>query len=233
MILARAAGHSGESPSTKEPAVPKVRVHNLAMSLDGYVAGPNQSVENPLGIGGEELHEWIFLTRRGRAMIGEDGGDEGPDNDFFARGEENIGAHIMGRNMFGPVRGEWGDEQWRGWWGDNPPYHHQVFVLTHHPRESLEMDGGTTFHFVTDGIDAALERARQAAGTSDIRLGGGAATVRQYMERGLIDELHVAVVPIFLGGGERIFEGTGYLGYEKIERVCSPNVTHVVLGRRA
>jgi dihydrofolate reductase len=205
----------------------------MAMSLDGYVAGPNQDLTNPLGEGGQKLHEWIFKTRRGRAMIGQDGGDEGPDNDFFARGEEKIGAHIMGRNMFGPIRGEWGDEQWMGWWGDNPPYHHQVFVLTHHRRDALEMEGGTTFHFVTDGIDAALERAREAAGDSDIRLGGGASAVRQYMARGLIDELHVAVVPVLLGGGERIFESGSDLRYETVERVCSPDVTHIVLAPRA
>jgi dihydrofolate reductase len=218
---------------TKDIQVPKLRVHNMAMSLDGYVAGPNQDLTNPLGEGGQKLHEWIFKTRRGRAMIGQDGGDEGPDNDFFARGEENIGAHIMGRNMFGPIRGDWGDEQWKGWWGDNPPYHHQVFVLTHHRRDALEMEGGTTFHFVTDGIDAALERAREAAGDSDIRLGGGASAVRQYMARGLIDELHVAVVPVLLGGGERIFESGSDLRYETVERVCSPDVTHIVLAPRA
>src|SRR5581483_1557101 len=175
------------------------------MSLDGYVAGPDQDLDNPLGAGGEQLHEWVFKTRGWRRMTGEEGGDEGPDNDFFDRGFEGIGATIMGRNMFGPVRGEWGDETWKGWWGDDPPYHHDVFVLTHHPRSSVDMDGGTTFHFVTEGTDAALARARETAGDLDIRLGGGASVVRQYMRDGLIDELHVAVVPVFLGAGERIF----------------------------
>ena len=152
----------------------KLRVHNLAMSLDGYVAGPDQSLDNPLGVGGERLHEWVFATRTGRRMIGEDGGDEGVDDDFIARGDEGIGATIMGRNMFGPIRGPWGDDDWTGWWGDDPPYHHPVFVLTHHPRPSITMEGGTTFHFVTDGIEAALERAFDAAGGQDVRLGGGA-----------------------------------------------------------
>ena len=208
----------------------RLRVHNLAMSLDGFVAGPKQDLDNPLGGGGEQLHEWVFETRGGRLMIGQDGGSEGADNDFFARGEDNIGAHVMGRNMFGPVRGSWGDEQWKGWWGDNPPYHHEVFVLTHHPRASLPMDGGTTFHFVTDGPEAALERAREAAGGKDVRLGGGAATVRRYLELGLVDEMHVAVVPVLLGGGERLFDNR-YDGYRVVERVCSPAVTHIVLAR--
>src|SRR5947208_10816080 len=156
--------------------MPKLRVHNFAMSLDGYVAGPDQSVDNPLGVGGESLHEWIFETRTWRRMIGEDGGDTGIDDEFMARGDEGIGATIMGRNMFGPVRGPWPDEQWTGWWGDTPPYHHPVFVLTHHPRPPLTMAGGTTFHFVADPIEAVLARAYDAAGGADVRLGGGVST---------------------------------------------------------
>src|SRR5438132_12996029 len=175
--------HSCETPR-KGDALPRLRVHNLAMSLDGYVAGPNQSVENPLGAGGERLHEWIFETRTGRWMIGAGGGAAGADDDFVAAGEENIGATIMGRNMFGPVRGDWPDDEWKGWWGDDPPYHHPVFVLTHHERGPVEMKGGTTFHFVVDGIEAAIARAREAAAGKDIRLGGGASTVRQYLPAG-------------------------------------------------
>ena len=186
--------------------VPKLRVHNFAISLDGYGAGPDQSEEHPLGVGGDRLHEWAYGTRAFRQAHGMEGGDEGPDDDVVALGEAGIGATIMGRNMFGPVRGPWGDEQWTGWWGDEPPFHHPVFVLTNHARPPLTMQGGTTFHFVTDGIEAALERAVEAAGGQDVRLGGGAATIRQYLAAGLVDELHVAVVPILLGGGERLFD---------------------------
>jgi dihydrofolate reductase len=178
----------------------KLRVHNLAMSLDGFVAGPNQTVEQPLGAGGEALHEWVFQTREWHQMVGEDGGETGVDNDFMVAGFDGIGATIMGRNMFGPVRGDWQDYSWRGWWGDEPPYHHPVFVLTHYVRPPLEMAGGTTFHFVTGGIIEALERAREAAGERDIRLGGGASAVRQYLQAGLVEEMHVAVVPLLLGG---------------------------------
>jgi dihydrofolate reductase len=207
----------------------KLRVHNLAMSVDGYVAGSDQSIDNPLGIDGERLHDWVFKTRAGRRMLGMDGGDEGVDNDFIVRGETGIGAHIMGRNMFGPIRGDWGDTDWRGWWGDNPVYHHAVFVLTHHPHEPIEMEGGTTFFFVTDGIEAALQRAFDAAGGQDVRLGGGASTVQQYLRARLLDDLHVAIVPILLGSGERLFDnlGSGPEGYECVEFVSSPSVTHV------
>jgi dihydrofolate reductase len=211
--------------------VPKLRVHNLSMSLDGYVAGPNQDIDNPLGAGGERLHEWVFDTRSGRRMIGEQGGETGADDDFIARGEDGIGATIMGRNMFGPVRGDWPDDEWKGWWGPNPPYHHPVFVLTHNERAPMKMDGGTTFHFVTAGIEAALAKAREAARDRDIRLGGGASTVRQYLRAGLVDELHVALVPILLRSGERLFDGED-ASYECVERVCSPAVTHVVLSPR-
>jgi dihydrofolate reductase len=210
----------------------KVRVHNLAMSLDGYVAGPNQSLNDPLGVGGTGLHEWVFATRSGRQMMGGlDGGDEGLDDEFVAKGTAGIGATIMGRNMFGPVRGSWGDDAWTGWWGESPPFHHPVFVLTHHERPSISMDGGTTFHFVSDGIEAALERAVDAADGNDIRVGGGAATVQQYLRAGLIDDLHLAIVPILLGNGERLFDHLdgGPDGYKCVEFVSSPAVTHVRL----
>jgi dihydrofolate reductase len=215
--------------------MPKLRVHNLAVSIDGYAAGPDQGVDNPLGVGGQSLHEWVFKTRYGRRMIGEEGGDEGLDERFMAAGDEGIGATIMGRNMFGPIRGSWPDDEWKGWWGDNPPYHHQVFVLTHHPRASIPMEGGTTFHFVTDGIESALGRAFEAADGQDVRLGGGAATIQQYLKAGLIDEMHIAIVPIFLGDGERLFDHLdgGPIGYECVELVSSPSVTHARFIRSA
>jgi dihydrofolate reductase len=213
--------------------MPKLRVHNLAISLDGYAAGPNQSLDNPLGVGGPGLHEWAFATRTGRQMHGMDGGDEGLDDEFVAQGDVGIGATIMGRNMFGPIRGPWGSDQWTGWWGDNPPYHHPVFVLTHHPRPSVTMQGGTTFHFVDDGIEAALERAFNAANGDDVRVGGGAATVQQYLRAGLIDEMHVVIVPILIGSGERLFDhlDDGPDGYECVEFVSSPSVAHVRFSR--
>ncbi len=213
----------------------KLCVRNLAMSVDGYVAGPDQSLDHPLGVGGPRLHEWVFLTRSGRRMFGESGGDEGIDDDFIARGDQGIGATIMGRNMFGPVRGPWRDTAWSGWWGDDPPYHHPVFVLTHHPRPPLTLQGGTTFTFVTDGIEAALERATQAAAGADIRVGGGAATVQQYLKAGLIDELDIAIAPILLGSGERLFEAElGDLdGYQAVEFVASDAVAHVRFERTA
>jgi len=211
----------------------KLRVHNLSMSIDGYAAGPDQSLDNPLGVGGERLHEWFVTTRTFRQMQGTDGGDEGVDNDVAARGDADIGATIMGRNMFGPIRGPWDDHEWTGWWGNNPPYHHPVFVLTHHPRPSVEMQGGTTFHFVDDGIDAALTRAFDAAGGQDVRIGGGASTVQQYLRAGLVDEMHVAIAPTLLGGGERLFDHLdgGPAGYECVELVCSPSAAHVRLAR--
>ena len=213
----------------------KLLVLNFAVSLDGYAAGPDQSVDNPLGVSGTRLHEWVFETRAGREMFGEDGGEEGVDSDFIARGFAGIGATIMGRNMFGPIRGPWEDDSWTGWWGPNPPYHHPVFVLTHHPRPSIPMEGGTTFHFVTDGIEAALERATDAAGDDDIRLGGGVSTVQQYLRAGLIDELHLPIVPVLLGRGERLFDNLdgGPDGYECVELTCSPAVAHVRLARTA
>jgi len=213
--------------------MPKLRVHNFAISLDGYGAGPGQGIENGLGVGGERLHEWMFETRGWKKMIGETGGEEGVDNDFFDRGFEGFGATIMGRNMFGPIRGAWGDEEWRGWWGDNPPYHHPTFVLTHHPRPPVEMEGGTTFHFVDAGIEAALEQAFDAAAGADVRLGGGVSTIQQYLRAGLIDELHVAIAPVLLGAGERLFDDVGEVDslYECAEVTSSPRVAHIRLTR--
>jgi dihydrofolate reductase len=209
----------------------RLRVHNIAMSIDGFMAGPHQTLEDPMGIGGQGLHRWSLATRSFRRMHGMEGGETGIDDDFIAAGDEGIGATIMGRNMFGPVRGSWAnDEEWRGWWGDNPPYHHPVFVLTHHARAPLEMEGGTTFHFVTDGIESALAQAVDAADGADVRLGGGASAIRQYLRAGLVDELHVAVVPILLGGGERVFDSLDGLEggprYECVEWVPSGAVAH-------
>lgn len=208
----------------------KLRTGCFSLSLDGFGAGPDQSPENPLGIGGEALHEWFIPTRTFQRMQGKEG-TTGVDDEFAARAFANTGAWIMGRNMFGPVRGPWPDEEWKGWWGDNPPYHCPVFVLTHHERAPITMEGGTTFHFVTDGIEAALERAIQAAGGKDVLLGGGVATVRQYLRAGLIDEMHLAISPILLGSGEHLFAGidTASLGYRCTEHVPTQNATHVVL----
>lgn len=213
----------------------KLRVHSFAVSIDGYGAGPAQSLEHPLGIGGMALHGWAIATRTfRRTVLGADGGTTGVDDDFIARGFDGIGAWILGRNMFGPVRGPWPDDQWKGWWGDDPPYHTPAFVLTHHPRASIEMAGGTTFHFVTDGIEAALERAREAAGGRDIRLGGGVATIRQYLRAGLVDEMHLAIAPVLLGRGEALLADIDLpgLGYECREHVATPTVQHVVVAKR-
>lgn len=221
--------------ATQRSGQPRVRVHNLSMSIDGCVAGPAQSTENPLGIGGERLHDWVVATRSWRRMHGLEGGTDGVDEAWSARAGRGVGAWIMGRNMFGPIRGPWGDTDWRGWWGEDPPFHHPVFVLTHHAREPLTMKGGTTFHFVTDGIEAALARALEAADGRDVQIGGGAATVRQYLEAGLIDEMHVAVVPVLLGAGERIFD-RGFEGlpqrYECAEFAGSEAASHVRIVRR-
>ena len=212
----------------------RVRVHNYTISLDGYGAGPNQTRETPLGVGGEELHRWYLPTRTFQRMMHKDGGTTGPDDDLAARYLEGVGAYIMGRNMFGPIRGPWPDDEWRGWWGKNPPYHTPVFVLTHHPRSPIEMEGGTVFHFVTDGPEAALKRATEAAGGKDVQIGGGASTIRQYLEAGLIDELHVAISPILLGSGEHLLYGLDLkaLGYECTTHVPTDAATHVVLTRR-
>jgi len=211
--------------------VPKLRIHNVALSLDGYGAGPGQGLDNPLGVGGIGLHQWALGTRTFQRMFGNDGGATGIDDDFIARGLDNVGAWILGRNMFGPVRGPWPDADWKGWWGDNPPYHTDVFVLTHHPRPSLAMEGGTTFHFVTDGIHAALQKAHEAADGRDVRLGGGVATIRQYLAAGLVDEMHVAVTPVLLGAGEHLFSGVDMtkLGYRCSEHVATAHATHFVL----
>jgi dihydrofolate reductase len=214
--------------------MPKLRVHCFAVSLDGYGAGPGQDLDNPLGVGGVALHDWAFATRTFRQMFRSEGGTTGIDNDFAARGFTNIGAWIMGRNMFGPMRGSWPDDTWKGWWGENPPYHTPVFVLTNHPRASIAMAGGTTFHFVTDGIQAALKRATEAAVGQDIRLGGGVATIRQYLRAGLVDEMHLAISPVLLGSGEHLLAGMDApkLGYQCTEHVPTTNATHVVLAKR-
>lgn len=215
--------------------MPKLRVHSLAISLDGYAAGPDQSLENPLGIGGMQLHEWAFATKGFRAAHGMEGGHDGIDDAWIRRGDVGVGATIMGRNMFGPVRGPWPDGSWKGWWGDDPPYHHPVFVLTHHARDPLPMQGGTTFHFVTDGIEAALGRAFEAAHGQDVRLGGGASTIRQYLRAGLVDEMHVAISPALLGSGERLFDllDPDFASrYAVAEAATSPGVLHARIARR-
>ncbi len=212
----------------------KLVVRCFSVSADGYGAGPNQTLDNPMGVGGMALHEWVFPTRTFQKMhAGKDGGTTGPDDDFAARGFENLGAWILGRNMFGPVRGTWPDDSWKGWWGDEPPYHCDVFVLTHHARAPIEMKGGTVFHFVTDGIEAALERARKSAGGKDIRLGGGVSTIRQYLRARLVDEMHLAMAPNLLGSGEHLFVDIDLpgLGYKRAEHVATPSATHLVFRR--
>ncbi len=213
----------------------KLRVNSFSVSLDGYGAGPNQSVEEPLGAGGESLHKWVFGTRTFRQLYGDGVGSTGIDDQFARRGFDNIGAWIMGRNMFGPVRSSWPDESWQGWWGKNPPYHCDVFVLTHHERKAFAMEGGTTFHFVTGGIHEALERARKAAGGKEVRLGGGASVVRQYLRERLIDEMHIAFAPVVLGSGEPLFADIDLLalGYCVTEHVATEDATHVVFTRSA
>jgi dihydrofolate reductase len=206
----------------------KVRVHTISISLDGFMSGPDQNIDAPIGRGGHVLHEWIFETRAARELHAQSGGAEGADSDLLRAGFENVGATIIGRNMFGPVRGDWTEPLWNGWWGEDPPFHHPVFVLTHHPRESLVMAGGTTFHFVTDGADAALEMVKEAAGDGDIIVGGGASTIQQFLRSRAIDELHFAVVPIFLGAGERLFDDLdGAMDhYQCVGTTPSKRVTH-------
>jgi dihydrofolate reductase len=216
----------------------KLRVHALTMSLDGYVAGPRQTLETPMGVGTDDLHAWMMQTRTWHQIVGQPGGTEGVDERFAAAGFEGIGATIMGRNMFGPVRGPWAPvagEEWRGWWGPEPPFHHPVFVLTHFEHDPIEMEGGTTFFFVTDGIEAALEHADTAAGDLDIRLGGGAQTVREYLRAGLIDDLHLVISPLLLGAGERLFDDLGDATdrYECVEVTAGEGATHVRLVPRA
>jgi dihydrofolate reductase len=215
--------------------VAKLSVRSFAISIDGYGAGPGQDLQNPLGINGPELMEWFFHTRAWRAMHGLPDGETGVDNGIAERAFAGIGAWILGRNMFGPVRGPWPDESWQGWWGDEPPYHTPVFVLTHHARPTLRMAGGTEFHFVTGGIHAALEQAKAAAGGRDVRLGGGVATIRQYLQAGLINELHLAIRPVFLGSGEHLLHGIDMraLGYECVKSVAGERATHVFLRKRA
>ena len=213
----------------------KLRVLSFAVSLDGFSAGVDQDLEHPLGVRGPELMEWFFPTRKFQRMYGSGEGETGIDNGFAERGFDNLGAWILGRNMFGPVRGPWPDESWRGWWGEEPPYRVPVFVLTHHARAPLQMAGGTTFHFVTGGIHEALERAREAAGDRDIRLGGGAATVREYLQAGLIDDLHLALRPLLLGRGEALFAGLDLdaLGYECTGMQPGERAVHMFLRKRA
>jgi dihydrofolate reductase len=207
----------------------KVRVEGFSISGDGYGAGARQSLQNPLGEGGEELHQWLIPTRTFKQASGKPGGTTGQDDEVAARGMTNIGAWIMGRNMFAPSRGPWPDDTWKGWWGKNPPYHTPVFVLTHHARAAIPMEGGTVFHFVTDGIHEALERARQAAGVKDIRVLGGVSVVRQYLQAGLIDEMHLAISPIVLGSGEHLLSGIDLprLGYRLAEHVMTPDAMHL------
>jgi dihydrofolate reductase len=206
----------------------KLRV-SITMSLDGYVAGPDQDLDNPLGRGGMNLHQWFFPLTAFKQMQGEEGGETNASSAVAEERFANIGATIMGRNMFGPVRGPWPEDDWQGWWGPNPPYHHPVFVLTHHPRETLEMEGGTSFHFVTDGVQSALGQAREAAGGLDVSLAGGAATINQYLAAGLVDELEISLVPLILGSGERLFEGLedATLKLDPLRVVDAPGVTHL------
>ena len=210
-----------------------VRVAGFSVSLDGFAAGPEQSLANPLGEGGPELFQWFFPTRTFRAMMGEDGGTAGVDDDYAQRSMAGFGAFILGRNMFGPIRGPWPDEAWKGWWGDNPPYHAPTYILTHHARRPIELEGGTTFHFVTDGIESALRQARAAAGDKDVKIGGGVNTVRQYLQAGQVDRMHVALAPVVLGQGEALFAGLDLraLGFRVVERAATDAATHLVLTR--
>jgi dihydrofolate reductase len=214
--------------------VSKLRVHSFGLSLDGYGAGPSQDLQNPLGVNGPELMDWFVHTRVWRRMQGQAGGETGVDNEIAAQGFAGFGASILGRNMFGPVRGPWPDDSWKGWWGEEPPYHVPVFVLTHYPRPTVTMAGGTVFHFVTEGIHAALAAARAAARGADVRVGGGVSTVRQYLQAGLIDELHLAVRPVLLGAGEHLLNGLDLrsLGYECANPVAGERATHITVRKR-
>jgi dihydrofolate reductase len=215
-------------------AMTQVKVRGFSLSIDGFGAGPDQSLADPLGKRGEELHKWFVGTKTFRAMFGKEGGSSGTDERFAAASMDGFGAFILGRNMFGPIRGPWPDRSWKGWWGSNPPYHTPVFVLTHYPRPSIEMEGGTVFHFVTDGIEAALDQAKAAAGGLDVKIGGGVSTVRQYLEIGAVDEMHLAISPVLLGRGEAMFAGLDLpgLGFSVKEHVASENATHVVLTKQ-
>jgi dihydrofolate reductase len=211
----------------------KVRIDCFAISLDGYGAGPRQDLDHPLGVGGEQLHKWFYPTQTFKSMFGGKQGTTGVDDEFARRGMENVGAWILGRNMFGPIRGEWPDEQWKGWWGDEPPYHVPTFVLTHHARKPIEMAGGTTFHFVTGGIEEALQRAKQAAGSKDVRVGGGVETVRQYLRAGLVDRMHLVLSPVLLGSGEHLLADIDLLalGYRVSEQRPTEAAMHLVVTR--
>ncbi|MDR9760799.1 dihydrofolate reductase family protein [Rhizobium redzepovicii] len=211
----------------------KVRVAGFSLSVDGFGAGPEQSMQDPLGKRGAEMFQWFFHTSTFRAMQGKDDGSQGIDEDYAARGMANFGAFILGRNMFGPIRGDWPDENWKGWWGPNPPYHAPTFILTHYPRDPLVMEGGTTFHFITGGIEDALEKAKAAAGDKDVKIGGGVSTVRQYLQAGLIDELHFAISPVVLGKGEAMFAGIDLPahGFRVAEHVATEHATHIVLAK--
>jgi dihydrofolate reductase len=208
-------------------------VAGFGVSLDGFAAGPDQSLAAPLGRNGPELFQWFFPTRTFRAMTGQDGGTTGVDDEYAQRSMAGFGAFILGRNMFGPIRGPWPDDTWKGWWGDNPPYHAPTFILTHHARPPIELEGGTTFHFVTDGIESALRQARAAAGDQDVKIGGGVATVRQYLQAGLIDHMHLALAPVVLGGGEPLWTGLDLreLGFRVVERAVTDAATHLLLSR--
>jgi dihydrofolate reductase len=212
----------------------KLKVAAFSISVDGYGAGPRQDLEHPLGVRGHEMFAWFFQTQVWKKMHGQDGGASGVDNDFAQRSFENVGAYILGRNMFGPVRGPWPDDSWKGWWGDEPPYHTPVFVLTHHARAPLEMRGGTTFHFVTDGIESALRQAQTAAAGKNVRIGGGVTTIRQYLQGAHIDEIHLAMSPVLMGEGEHLFGGIDLhkLGYAVDQRVAGENATHLVIQKR-
>jgi dihydrofolate reductase len=223
----------GKNKFKEEFSMTKVRVAGFSISLDGFGAGPEQSLENPLGKRGRELHQWFFHTRSFKAMIGQNGGSDGLDERYAHRAMDGFGAFILGRNMFGPAGNDWGGPDWKGWWGDNPPYHAPTFILTHHAQAPIEMEGGTTFIFVTEGIGAALDQAKRAAGERDVKIGGGISTVRQYLRAGSIDELHFALSPVVLGQGEAIFAGIDLpsLGYRVTEHQATEHATHIVLGR--
>jgi dihydrofolate reductase len=212
----------------------KVRVSSFSISIDGFGAGARQDLQNPLGVRGPEMFSWFFQTDVWKKMQGESGGGQGVDNQMAERAFENVGAWILGRNMFGPVRGPWPDESWKGWWGDEPPYHVPVFVLTHHARKPLAMQGGTTFHFITDGAESALKRAREAAAGKDVRIGGGVSTIRQYLLAGQIDEMHLAMSPVLMGEGEHLFAGINLqqLGFRVAQSVAGENATHILIEKR-
>jgi dihydrofolate reductase len=228
MNRSRPGGLLQEDPEFERSEMSKLRL-SITMSLDGYVAGPAQDEDNPLGVGGAKLHEWFFPLKAFREMHGQQGGETNASSVVVEERRANIGATIMGRNMFGPIRGRWPDDSWRGWWGEDPPYHHPVFVLTHHPRDPLEMQGGTTFEFVTDGIESALAKAKDAAHGQDIWLAGGASAVNQYLAAGLVDEIDLSIAPVILGTGERLFDGVaaGALTLTQVRAVDAPGVTHI------